>query len=425
MTRRRTFMFEKMAKFCMTNKRLMNVKDLLLKEKHRIYVNYWEILHVIISIEKNDTLIAHSLNRLGNSSYSESFSTNQTKLGSQSDNSKIHRSSGFVTHIKNASAVGTSATKFVSATAARVNCLNANATGMNASASASATAARINCLNANATGVNVSASATTDGLSTAVGNVAVTGVDVAASGSASAARVQVGNIDVNGASVGASAKINGTGISAGNIAIGGPSVAASASVDGSLSFGNVNIGLRPSLDIGFGLNLRIPFLSGSKMGSQGNSSDKNGNKSDTRDQNTGALQKAQDYLSAKFPNKRIYQTPVDVSIRPNKDGKEIDLALPDTAQLETGVDNPVVNDIVKKDEQLIAEGMKFVGYKGCQPPTSTTNSHSTQTIDYDPVWAGMYTSPSPAVASGYVGSDDGREVGDIKRVYLPKDAANL
>ena len=43
----------------------------------------------------------------------------------------------------------------------------------------------------------------------------------------------------------------------------------------------------------------------------------------------------------------------------------------------------------------------------------------------DPDWQGMYTSPSPDVAAGYVGSDDGRKVGDIKRVYLPADAANL
>ncbi|CAF2128644.1 unnamed protein product [Rotaria magnacalcarata] len=79
----------------------------------------------------------------------------------------------------------------------------------------------------------------------------------------------VGNVDVTGASAGAIASVNGAVVSAFNVAIGGASVAASVNVDGSLSFGNVNLGLRPSLDIDWGLNIGVPFLSGSRTGSAG------------------------------------------------------------------------------------------------------------------------------------------------------------
>lgn len=405
------------------------------------------------SNKKNDTSMPSSLNCSDNSYHSESDGINQKKLGSRSRavfvSAKANPSSEFTTNVKKTSAVGASATAFASKSKGHANALNAhakgvnasacatadgltasalnaNATGLNASASASANAVRVSTLNANATAANVSVSATADGLSVAAGNVGVTGVDVAASASVSAAKVQVGNIDVNGASAGASMKVNGSGVTAGNIAIGGPSAAASVSIDGSLSFGNINIGLRPSLDIGLGLNLGIPFLSGTKMGSQGNAGGNNGQQGDGQGQNAGALQKAQDCLSSRFPNKRIYKTPVDVSIQRNKDGQEIDPLLPATdAGEQTGVDSPAVNDAIQRHNQLDAEGMKFAGFKGCPPPSSTTNLPSTQTSNPDPVWEGMYTSPSPDVAAGYVGSEDGRRVGDIKRVYVPKDAADL
>ncbi|CAF1077627.1 unnamed protein product [Didymodactylos carnosus] len=401
---------------------------------------------------KNDTSMSSSLNCSDNSYHSESAAINQKNLGNRSRavfvSAKANPSSEFTTNIKKISAVGASATAFASkskghanalnvhakgvnasasATADRLtaSALNANATGLNASASASATAVRVSTLNTNVTAANVSVSATADGLSVATGNVGVTGVDVAASTSVSAAKVQVGNIDVNGASAGASMKVNGGGVTAGNIAIGGPSAAISVNIDGSLSFGNINIGLRPSLDIGLGLNLGIPFLSGTKMGSQGNAGANNSQQVDGQGQNTGALQKAQDYLSSRFPNKRTYKTPVDVSIQRNKDGQEIDPLLPDTAGEQADVDGSAVNDAIQRHNQLVAEGMKFAGFKGCPPPSSTTNLSSTHTSSSDPAWEGMYTSPSPDVAAGYVGSDDGQRVGDIKRVYVPNDAGDL
>ncbi|UJR24624.1 hypothetical protein I4U23_005998 [Adineta vaga] len=386
--------------------------------------------------KKNDTSMASSSNCSGGRCRAVFTST------------KVDPSSEFKTNIMKTSAVGASATTFASTSKGHANtlnahakganasacatadgltvsALNANASGVNASASASANAVRVNTLNANATGANVSVSATADGLSVAAGNISATGVDVAASASVSAAKVQVGNVDINGASAGASLKVNGTGVSAGNIAIGGPSAAASVSVDGSLSFGNINIGLRPSLDIGFGLNIGIPFLSGTKMGSQGNGGGNNDQQGDGQDQNGGILQRAQDDLSSKFPNKRIYATPVDVSIQRNRHGEAIDPLLPDNANGQADVNSPAVNDVIQRDNELVAEKMKFVGFKGCPPPSTNTNLSSAPTSTPDPAWEGMYTSPSPDVAAGYVGSDDGRHVGEIKRVYVPEDAGDL
>ncbi|CAF1396327.1 unnamed protein product [Rotaria magnacalcarata] len=97
----------------------------------------------------------------------------------------------------------------------------------------------------------------------------------------------VGNVDVTGASAGAIASVNGAVVSAFNVAIGGASVAASVNVDGSLSFGNVNLGLRPSLDIGWGLNIGVPFLSGSRTGSAGGG---NNNGSECNDEKLHGLE---------------------------------------------------------------------------------------------------------------------------------------
>ena len=65
------------------------------------------------------------------------------------------------------------------------------------------------------------------------------------------------------------------------------------------------------------------------MGSQGSAGGNNGQQGDQQDQNGGLLQNAQNYLSLKYPNKRIYRTPVDVSFKPNTDRQGIDPLLPD------------------------------------------------------------------------------------------------
>ena len=331
-----------------------------------------------------------------------------------------------------AHAKGANVSAAATANIAAISAANAHATGGNVSASASASAVRVNAANANATGVSASVSATADGLTVSVGNVSVTGVEVAASVSASAAKVQVGNVDVTGASAGVSARVNGAGISAGNIAIGGPSAAASISVDGSLSFGNINIGLRPSLDIGLGLNLGIPFLSGSKLG---------GSQGDGDGRQPRGLEKLQRDLAAKYPNRRIYANPVDVSIKPNTNGAPIDPLLPKDGPQPMDIDSAAVDDVVNRHQELVKDGKKFVGFKGCPPRSSSTSaqpnpsstatstnnnpSNTAGTGSTEPsVWSGMYTSPSPDVAAGYIADDTGRP-GDIKRVYLPADATSV
>ena len=339
--------------------------------------------------------------------------------------------------------VNTSATATAEGTA--ISTGNAYATGANVSASASAAAVRVNAGNASATGANVSVGATTDGLNVAVGNVSATGVEVAASASASAARVAVGNVDVTGATAGASAKVNGAGITAGNIAIGGPSAAASVSVDGSLSFGNVNIGLRPSLDIGLGLNIGIPFLSGSRMGASGgggnNNDGSNGASGGGGGDNPRGLEGVQLYLSEKYPNRRYYAKPIDVSIQPNTKNEPIDPVLPSERPERTDDETPTVATVVNRHDELVKDGNKFVGFKGGprRDDGSTTQSSalanaSSESNHSDPVtataptetdiWSGMYVSPSADVAAGYALDDKGRP-GVINRVYLPENAADV
>lgn len=381
------------------------------------------------------------------------------KSSCKPDLNKQKSSSTFYTNILKASATGATTTAFASkskghfntltahakaanasatatAEAAAVSIGNGYATGANISAAASASGVRTNALNANVTGVNTSVSATADGLKVAAGNVSVTGVEVAASASASAAKVAVGNVDVTGASAGASANFNGAGVSAFNVAVGGASAAASVNVDGSLSFGNVNFGLRPSLDIGLGLNLGIPFLSGSRMGSGGG----NNNAGEGNGENLRGLEGWQKSLSEKFPNQRHYARPVEFSIEPNTTNAAIDPTLTDERLKHDNGDNPAVDNIVERHKDLVKEGNKFVGFKGgpkrdntvneqssSQPTAPSTDNNSGSTSvqpSSNDEWSGMYTSPSPAVAAGYAMDDKGRP-GVINRVYLPKDAADM
>ena len=333
---------------------------------------------------------------------------------------------------------GAHASATATAEAVAVSTVNEHLTGANASASASTSAVRVNALNSSVTGANASVSATADGLNVAAGNLNHTGVEVAASASASAAKVTVGNMDITGASAGASCKVNGVGVTAGNVAIGGPSAAVSASIDGSFSFGNVNLGLRPSLDIGFGLNIVIPFLSGSKMGSGGNS----GNSGSRGGENPRGLEGLQNYLSGKFPNKRIYANPVDVRIRPHTTGEPIDPLLPTENLERSNEKNSDVDQVIESHKKHVEDGDKFVGFKGGPKRTdssteqSTALSHSTSgennatcpTTDRSSteqdIWSGMYASPSPDVAGGYAIDDKGNP-GDISRVYLPSDSADV
>ena len=330
---------------------------------------------------------------------------------------------------------GAHASTTATAEAVAVSTVNEHLTGANASASASTSAVRVNALNSSVTGANASVSASADGLNVAAGNLNVTGVEVAASASASAAKVTVGNMDITGASAGASCKVNGVGVTAGNVAIGGPSAGVSASIDGSLSFGNVNLGLRPSLDIGFGLNIGIPFLSGSRMGSGGGGHSGGG-------ENSRGLEGIQHYLSEKYPNRRIYAHPIDVLIQPHTTGEPIDPLLP-TEKLERNNEkNSVVDQVIENHKKHVEDGDKFVGFKGGPKRTdssteqSTALSHSTSgennatcpTTDRSSteqdIWSGMYASPSPEVASGYAVDDKGKP-GDISRVYLPSDGADV
>lgn len=296
-------------------------------------------------------------------------------------------------------------------------------------------------------------SANADGLSVAAGNVSVTAAEVAASASVSAARVTVGNVDITGASAGASAKVNGTGISAFNACIGGPSAAASVNVDGGLSFGNINVGLRPSLDIGLGLNIGIPFLSGSRLGSSGGGGSSNGNtnnsgEGDNKNNSSGngatqgGLAGLQQRLSEKYPNQRYYANPIDYPITRNKSGEPIDPLLPEDRVPRTDSDNPNVDSVVNRHNELVNDGKKFVGFKGCPPkggsssnPQTSAPSNETSTNNNgsgtagigsseEKIWSGMYTSPSPDVAKGYASDDYGRP-GTINRVYVPQDAGQL
>ncbi|CAF1059426.1 unnamed protein product [Adineta steineri] len=339
-------------------------------------------------------------------------------------------------------AKGVNASAGATAQVAPISVANAYATGVNASASASASAVRVNVLNQNVSGLSTSASVNADGVSVAAGNVSITGAEAAVSASASAARVTVGNVDITGASAGASAKVNGTGVTAFNACVGGPSAAASISVDGSLSFGNINLGLRPSLDIGFGFNIGIPFLSGSRLGgggdnnSNGNTNNSgegtNNNNNGSNGANAGGLAGLQQRLLEKYPNRRYYANPVDYPITRNTSGEPIDPLLPDDSTPRTDSDTPNVTNVVNRHNELVENGNKFVGFKGT-PPTNNApleslpaNNNAGVPAQAGPVeermWSGMYTSPSPDVAKGYAGDDYGCP-GTISRVYVPKDAA--
>ncbi|CAF0960978.1 unnamed protein product [Adineta steineri] len=316
---------------------------------------------------------------------------------------------------------------------------NAHATGVNASASASASAVRVNVLNQSVSGLSTSASVNADGVTVAAGNVSITGAEAAVSASASAARFTVGNVDITGASAGASAKVNGTGVTAFNVCVGGPSAAASISVDGSLSFGNINLGLRPSLDIGFGLNIGIPFLSGSRLGG-GGGKNSNGNTNNNGEgannnnngANAGGSAGLQQRLLEKYPNQRYYANPADYLITRNTSGEPINPLLPDDDTPRTDSDNSNVTNVVNQHKQLIKTGYKFVGFKGT-PPTNNAPSGSLATNNNagvpaqagpveENIWDGMYTSPSPDVARGYVEGDHG-DLGTISRVYVPNNSA--
>ncbi|CAF4198361.1 unnamed protein product [Rotaria magnacalcarata] len=199
--------------------------------------------------------------------------------------SKIQKSSStFSTNIWKVYATNATKTSFTSTSSGHLNALTAHAKAANVSATATAEIAAVSTGTAYTTGANASASASSSVCdrrciesSCWKLNVSVTGAETAASVSASAVKVMVGNVDVTGASAGAIASVNGAVVSAFNVAIGGASVAASVNVDGSLSFGNVNLGLRPSLDIDWGLNIGVPFLSGSRTGSAGGEGPKRDN----------------------------------------------------------------------------------------------------------------------------------------------------
>ncbi|CAF3600704.1 unnamed protein product [Rotaria socialis] len=366
------------------------------------------------------------------------FSTNTLKT-SATDATKTSFTSTSAGHFNALTAHAKVANVSATATAeiATVSTGNAFATGANASASASSSVVRVNTLNTTATGVNTSISATADGLKVAAGNVSVTGAETTASVSASAAKVIVGNVDVTGASAGASASVNGAGVSAFNVSIGGASAAASVNVDGSLSFGNVNLGLRPSLDIGLGLNIGIPFLSGSRVGSAGGG---NNNGDECNDEKVHGLEGCQKYLSEKFPNQRHYVKAAEFSVDPNTTGEAIDPTLTDKRLERDNGDNSAVENVIGRHEKLVEEGNKFVGFKGGPKRDNTTNEQSSSepaapstiinsdsgsvTVPSKNEWSGMYTSPSPAVAAGYAIDDQGRP-GVIDRVYLPKGAADM
>ncbi|CAF0879916.1 unnamed protein product [Adineta ricciae] len=330
-------------------------------------------------------------------------------------------------NLKGVHASATATTEVVSGSA--VNC---NATGANVSASAAATAVRANAFNANITGANASASATADALKVSVGNVNVTGVECAASSSASLAKVNIGNVNVAGTSVGASSSINATGVSAFNVSISGPSAAASANVDGAFSFGNIVLGARPSLDVGWGFNIGIPFLNGSggSTGGGGGSGDSRNDENNSSEQPRG-LEGYQQYLSQKFPNQRHYWRAADFKIEPNTSKEPIDPTLTDERVERTDRDDDQVNSVVDQHNKLIDEGWQFAGYKGGPKRDADGNKASSSgpeapsavSSSQNSEWAGMYTSPSPAVAGGYAVNDDGRP-GQIDRVYLRKDAAS-
>ncbi|CAF0935932.1 unnamed protein product [Adineta steineri] len=341
-----------------------------------------------------------------------------------------------------AHAKGANASAGATAQVASISVANAHATGVNASASASASEVRVNVLNQSVSGLSTSASVNADGVSVAAGNVSVTGAEAAVSASASAARFTVGNVDITGASAGASAKVNGTGVTAFNACVGGPSAAASISADGSLSFGNINLGLRPSLDVGFGLNIGIPFLSGSRLGGGGgnnnngntnnNGEGTNNNNSGSNGANAGGSAGLQQRLLEKYPNQRYYANPVDYPITRNTSGEPIDPLLPDDGILRTDSNNQKVTNVVTRHNELVENGNKFVGFKGT-PPTNNApletlpvNNNAGVPAQAGPIeeriWSGMYTSPLPDVAKGYTNDDRGNP-GTISRVYVPDDSA--
>ena len=214
-------------------------------------------------------------------------------------------------NILNANATGANASANADATLANANVANANATGVSTSASASATGANLSAANLNATGASASVHANTTGLEMSALNVNATGAEITADASATGVRFSAGNVNVKGTGAAANASVTGTGVSCFNVGVSGPRAGASVSASGEVQFGNVDIGFTPSLNIGLGLNLGIPFLSsgggggGNKDGSSNgsNNASNNGGSGQSKGNDDGKKGKFMQRIREQYPNK--------------------------------------------------------------------------------------------------------------------------
>ena len=174
---------------------------------------------------------------------------------------------------------------------------------------------------------------------------------------------------------------------------------------------------------------------GATGGDNGNSGSNGGG------ENPRGLEGVQQYLSTNYPNRRYYMKPVDVSIKPNRAGEAIDPLLPSKRLERVDEDNPVVDNVINRHNELVEDGKKFVGFKGGprrdapsagqssaqsnEPPNNNNSGPTTGTSSSEgDIWSGMYVSPSPEVAAGYAMDERGHP-GVINRVYLPEDTAKV
>ena len=356
-------------------------------------------------------------------------------------------------NVANLSVIGADANTSANAKLINANVDNASTVGLSANANASANLVNSNFGNISAQGACVNASANVSAVNLAAGNVSATGAEAHAGVNVKGVNASVGNASVTGASAGANLNVTGSGVSAFNTAIGGPSAAASVNISSEISFGNVNIGLTPTLDIGYGLNLGIPFLSagggnrnGQSSGSGGVNSG-NGQSSGSGGENSGNGENGErgffDQMIEKYPNrtyelnsngkfdKIIHRPSLNIKIEKNDEKKPLD-DITKSNRKETCESCEKCQNVVDKHEERVEQGMKFVGIRGMGSEANAQEAQIPTEKPAETIWSGKYFTDDPEVAAGYAYSNKGNVYVDengqkqpISRGYLPNESGKL
>ncbi|RMZ93099.1 hypothetical protein BpHYR1_008763 [Brachionus plicatilis] len=414
-------------------------------------------------------------------SITTNFANLYTKLASKtaSVNPKLINA-----NVANLSAMGASVHASANARLLNANVANGSAVGFSANANANANLVNSNIGNMSAQAASVSASANASAVNIAAGNVGVTGAEAHVGANVKGINASAGNVSVTGASAGANLNATGSGVSAFNCAVGGPSASASLNVSGEVSFGNVNVGLTPTLDIGLGLNLGLPFLSagGSQRSqSSGNRDEEGKSGNDESGQNSGSGGEGSrngqnerlgffDRMIEKYPNtkynldsdgtfeKIIHRPNFNVKIKKNAEKKPLD-DVTKSKKIETCNSCENCEGVAKKHQkhEIDDEGYekdyegnekdyegnekdyegneidkKFVGFRGMGSEANGQESEGTTKPPEETIWSGKYFTNDPEVASGYAYSNKGKlytnengQTQAISRGYLPNESGKM